>query len=114
MRSKGLSVRSGTAQKRNASGYAEADPTFDIEGIDAAHKLALLSSIAFGVPINLDAAHIEGIADARSRSISSMPNNWDIASSCSASPSARSTGSNCAYTQRWCRCNGFLPVSKAR
>jgi homoserine dehydrogenase len=43
-------------------GYAEADPTFDIEGIDAAHKLAILSSIAFGVPIDLDAAHVEGIA----------------------------------------------------
>ncbi|HYM48031.1 MAG TPA: homoserine dehydrogenase, partial [Burkholderiaceae bacterium] len=38
-----------------------ADPTFDVEGIDAAHKLAILSSIAFGVPINIDAAYTEGI-----------------------------------------------------
>jgi homoserine dehydrogenase len=42
-------------------GYAEADPTFDIEGIDAAHKLTILSSIAFGVPINFAAAYTEGI-----------------------------------------------------
>ncbi|MGI9435783.1 MAG: homoserine dehydrogenase [Geminicoccaceae bacterium] len=42
-------------------GYAEADPTFDIDGIDAAHKLALLASLAFGVPPDLDAVHVEGI-----------------------------------------------------
>ncbi|MEM8952001.1 MAG: homoserine dehydrogenase [Pseudomonadota bacterium] len=42
-------------------GYAEADPTFDIDGIDAAHKLALLASLAFGCPPNFDAVHIEGI-----------------------------------------------------
>ena len=43
-------------------GYAEADPTFDIEGIDAAHKLTILASIAFGVPINFAAAYTEGIS----------------------------------------------------
>jgi len=43
-------------------GYAEADPSFDIDGIDAAHKLAILASIAFGVPINFAAAYTEGIA----------------------------------------------------
>jgi len=42
-------------------GYAEADPTFDIEGVDAAHKLALLASLAFGCPPDFDAVHIEGI-----------------------------------------------------
>ncbi|MBL6946313.1 MAG: homoserine dehydrogenase [Rhodospirillales bacterium] len=42
-------------------GYAEADPTFDVEGVDAAHKLAILTSIAFGCEINFDAVHIEGI-----------------------------------------------------
>src|SRR5690606_1614312 len=42
-------------------GYAEADPTFDIEGIDAAHKLTLLASIAFGIPVQFDKAHTEGI-----------------------------------------------------
>jgi homoserine dehydrogenase len=60
MRSKGLDFASvlKTAQEL---GYAEADPTFDIEGVDAAHKLALMSAIAFGVPVQFDKAHIEGI-----------------------------------------------------
>jgi homoserine dehydrogenase len=43
-------------------GYAEADPTFDIEGIDAAHKLTILSSIAFGVPLRFDSMYLEGIS----------------------------------------------------
>jgi homoserine dehydrogenase len=42
-------------------GFAEADPTFDIEGVDAAHKITILASIAFGIPINFDAVHVEGI-----------------------------------------------------
>ena len=42
-------------------GYAEADPTFDVEGIDAAHKLTILSSIAFGIPLQFDKTYIEGI-----------------------------------------------------
>jgi len=42
-------------------GYAEADPTFDVEGIDAAHKLTILSSIAFGMPLQFDKAYTEGI-----------------------------------------------------
>jgi homoserine dehydrogenase len=46
------------AQKR---GYAEADPTFDVEGIDAAHKLTIMSAIAFGVPMQFDKAYSEGI-----------------------------------------------------
>ena len=43
-------------------GYAEADPTFDIEGIDAAHKLCILGSIAFGIPLQFDAVYTEGIS----------------------------------------------------
>jgi len=42
-------------------GYAEADPTFDVEGIDAAHKLTILASIAFGIPLQFDRAYVEGI-----------------------------------------------------
>ncbi len=42
-------------------GYAEADPTFDVEGIDAAHKLAILASLAFGTPLNFNAVYTEGI-----------------------------------------------------
>jgi homoserine dehydrogenase len=44
-------------------GYAEADPTFDIEGVDAAHKLTLLASLAFGVPVQFDKAYVEGISN---------------------------------------------------
>jgi homoserine dehydrogenase len=43
-------------------GYAEADPTFDVEGVDTAHKLAILVALAYGVPINFDAIYIEGIS----------------------------------------------------
>ncbi len=42
-------------------GYAEADPTFDVEGVDAAHKLTILASIAFGIPLQFDRVHLEGI-----------------------------------------------------
>ncbi|MCK0767169.1 homoserine dehydrogenase [Chromohalobacter canadensis] len=45
-----------------ALGYAESDPTFDVEGIDAAHKLTILASIAFGVPLQFDKAYTEGIS----------------------------------------------------
>jgi homoserine dehydrogenase len=51
-------------------GYAEADPTFDIEGVDAAHKLTLLASLAFGVPIRFDAAYTEGISEITQQDIS--------------------------------------------
>jgi len=61
MREKGLSFDAALkdAQKR---GYAETDPTFDIEGIDAAHKLTILSAIAFGIPMQFKKAYTEGIA----------------------------------------------------
>lgn len=60
MRSKGLAFATVLKQAQ-ALGYAEADPTFDIEGVDAAHKLTLMSAIAFGVPVQFDKAHVEGI-----------------------------------------------------
>lgn len=50
-------------------GYAEADPTFDVEGIDAAHKLTILSSMAFGVPLNFAAMYTEGISEITSSDI---------------------------------------------
>ena len=60
MRSKGLDF--GVAlQQAQALGYAEADPTFDIEGIDAAHKATIMSAIAFGVPVQFHKAYVEGI-----------------------------------------------------
>jgi homoserine dehydrogenase len=51
-------------------GYAEADPTFDIEGIDAAHKLTILASIAFGIPLSYDKLNIEGISQIAAEDIS--------------------------------------------
>jgi homoserine dehydrogenase len=60
MRSKGLDFGVVLAQAQ-ALGYAEADPTFDIEGVDAAHKATLMSAIAFGVPVQFDKAYVEGI-----------------------------------------------------
>jgi homoserine dehydrogenase len=49
-------------REAQARGYAEADPSFDVEGIDAAHKLCILSSIAFGIPLQFDAVYTEGIS----------------------------------------------------
>jgi homoserine dehydrogenase len=51
----------GILAEAQEHGYAEADPTFDIDGIDAAHKLAILTSVTFGCAIDFDAVHIEGI-----------------------------------------------------
>ncbi len=61
MREKGLSFAE-VLKKAQELGYAEADPTFDVEGIDAAHKLTLLASIAFGIPVQFDKVYVEGIS----------------------------------------------------
>ncbi|MDP2432122.1 MAG: homoserine dehydrogenase [Pseudomonadota bacterium] len=60
MRDKGLSFET-VLKEAQKLGYAEADPTFDIEGIDAAHKATLMASIAFGIPVQFDKAYVEGI-----------------------------------------------------
>ncbi|MDH5184638.1 MAG: homoserine dehydrogenase, partial [Gammaproteobacteria bacterium] len=60
MRDKGRDF-ADVLQEAQALGYAEADPTFDVEGIDAAHKLTILASIAFGIPLQFDKAYTEGI-----------------------------------------------------
>jgi homoserine dehydrogenase len=60
MRDKGRDFADVLAEAQ-ALGYAEADPTFDVEGIDAAHKLTILASIAFGIPLQFDKAFTEGI-----------------------------------------------------
>ncbi len=61
MRSRGAGFES-ILKEAQTLGYAEADPTFDIEGIDAAHKLTLLSAIAFGTPVQFNKAYTEGIS----------------------------------------------------
>ena len=60
MRDKGLDF-SVVLKEAQALGYAEADPTFDIEGVDAAHKATLMSALAFGIPVQFDKAYVEGI-----------------------------------------------------
>ena len=61
MRSRGLPFATVLAEAQKL-GYAEADPTFDIEGVDAAHKLTLLASLAFGIPVQFERAYVEGIS----------------------------------------------------
>jgi homoserine dehydrogenase len=60
MRDKGLDFAT-VLKEAQRLGYAEADPTFDIEGVDAAHKATIMSAIAFGIPVQFDRAHVEGI-----------------------------------------------------
>ncbi|MDY0106172.1 MAG: homoserine dehydrogenase [Giesbergeria sp.] len=60
MRDKGLDFDAALKDAQRL-GYAEADPTFDIEGVDAAHKATIMSAIAFGIPVQFDKAYVEGI-----------------------------------------------------
>ena len=68
MRDKGLDFNL-VLEEAQRLGYAEADPTFDIEGVDAAHKATLLASLAFGVPVQFDKAHVEGITQLQATDI---------------------------------------------
>ncbi|HEY1042599.1 MAG TPA: homoserine dehydrogenase [Telluria sp.] len=61
MRDKGLDFATVLRQAQEL-GYAEADPTFDIEGVDAAHKATIMAAIAFGIPMQFEKAHVEGIS----------------------------------------------------
>ncbi|MCK9283623.1 MAG: homoserine dehydrogenase [Rhodocyclaceae bacterium] len=61
MRDKGLPF-ADVLKEAQRLGYAEADPTFDVEGVDAAHKITLLSALAFGTPVQFKSAYIEGIS----------------------------------------------------
>jgi homoserine dehydrogenase len=69
MRNKGLSFDTVLKQAQKL-GYAEADPTFDIEGIDAAHKITIMASIAFGIPMQFDKVYTEGITKLTGEDIS--------------------------------------------
>ncbi len=68
MREKG-SAFADVLQQAQALGYAEADPTFDIEGHDAGHKITIMSALAFGTPVNFNACYLEGISKLDSRDI---------------------------------------------
>lgn len=69
MREKGRDFADVLAEAQKL-GYAEADPTFDVEGIDAAHKLSILSSIAFGIPLQFDKTYTEGISKVTQEDVS--------------------------------------------
>ena len=68
MRDKGLDF-SVVLKEAQRLGYAEADPTFDIEGVDAAHKASIMSAIAFGTPVQFARAHVEGITQLQATDI---------------------------------------------
>jgi homoserine dehydrogenase len=68
MREKGSSFES-VLKEAQRLGYAEADPTFDIEGVDAAHKATIMSAIAFGIPVQFERAHVEGISSLQAEDI---------------------------------------------
>ena len=68
MREKG-SAFADVLKEAQALGYAEADPTFDIEGHDAGHKITIMSALAFGTPVNFEACYLEGISRLESRDI---------------------------------------------
>ena len=68
MRDKGVSFDTALGEAQRL-GYAEADPTFDIEGIDAAHKVTIMSAIAFGIPVQFERAHVEGISSLKAEDI---------------------------------------------
>ena len=68
MREKG-SAFADVLKEAQALGYAEADPTFDIEGHDAGHKITIMSALAFGIPVNFQACYLEGISKLDSRDI---------------------------------------------
>jgi len=69
MRDKGRDFADVLAEAQ-ALGYAEADPTFDVEGIDAAHKLTILGSLAFGIPLQFDKTYTEGISKIEAQDVS--------------------------------------------
>ncbi len=68
MRDKGLSFEAVLAQAQ-ALGYAEADPTFDIEGIDAAHKATIMAALAYGIDVQFERAYVEGITKLQGQDI---------------------------------------------
>ena len=104
MRDKGLPF-DAVLKEAQRLGYAEADPTFDIEGVDAAHKATILAAIAFGVPMQFDKAYVEGITKLQAEDIryAEQP---ATGSSCSASRGAATAvmasrrASSCACIRR--------------
>lgn len=93
-------------------GYAEADPSFDVDGIDAAHKLAVLTSLAFNTQVDFKAVHVKASAMSR-RSTSLSPRNSATASSCWRLRIAPRAESSSACIPAWCHRIRRLPMSMA-
>jgi homoserine dehydrogenase len=111
MRDKGLAFADVLAEAQRL-GYAEADPTFDIEGVDAAHKATLMSAIAFGIPIQFDKCHIEGISKLEAADIRYAEQlGYRIKL---LGITRRVSGAwNCACIPPWCRPSASSPTSRA-
>ena len=106
-----------------ARGYAEADPTFDVEGIDAAHKLAIMSAIAFGVPMQLDKVYTEGITRLTREDIRYAEELGYRIKLLGITRAPRSRGvlrarrakaSSSGFIRRWCRKSASSPTSRER
>ena len=95
MRDKGLDF-DVVLKEAQRLGYAEADPTFDIEGVDAAHKATIMSAIAFGVPVQFDKAYVEGITKLQRERHRATPSSSATASSCWASRERTAQGHRAA------------------
>ena len=101
MRDEGLDFASALAQAQ-ALGYAEADPSFDIEGVDAAHKLTLLAANAFGMPLRFADAQVEGIAALQALDVAGAE---QLGFRVKLLGIARPPGArawSCACSRRWC------------
>ena len=85
-------------KEAQALGYAEVDPSFDVDGVDTGHKLAILAATAFGGEVDFPAVSLEGIRHVSARY--PLARSWAIASSCWASPGA----------PKWASSNGFIPA----
>ena len=96
-----------------APGYAEADPTFDVEGVDAAHKLTLLASLAFGVPVQFDRAYIEGISQLAAEDIE-LAERLGYRIKLLGITKRRAEGIELRVHPRWCRPSACWPMSRAR
>ena len=107
MRDKGLDF-DVVLKEAQRLGYAEADPTFDIEGVDAAHKATIISAIAFGVPVQFDKAYVEGITKLQARRhplrrAARLPHQAAGHHQAPRRERAHRPASSCACIRRWCR-----------
>ncbi len=112
MRSRGLPFATVLAEAQRL-GYAEADPTFDIEGVDAAHKLTLLASLAFGIPVQFEKRlyrrdFLAGAGRHRARRAAGLSHQ-----AAGHHRAGATMASNCACIRRWCPSNGCWPMSRA-